>query len=63
MHTQWIEQLHTLKLTGMATALSLQWEQPTTYADLSFEERLGMLIEREVLDRENRRLKPSVADS
>lgn len=56
MHTQWIEQLRALKLTGMAAALSLQWEQPTTYADLSFEERIGMLIERETLERENRRL-------
>ena len=43
MHTQWIEQLRALKLTGMAAALSLQWEQPTTYADLSFEERIGIL--------------------
>nr|VFJ67131.1 MAG: DNA replication protein DnaC [Candidatus Kentron sp. DK] len=56
MHHTQIGQLHTLKLTGMAVALSLQWEQPTTYADLSFEQRLGMLLDREILERENRRL-------
>jgi len=56
MHHLQLEQLHSLKLTGMAAALSLQWEQPVTYADLSFEERLGMLLDREILERENRRL-------
>jgi len=56
MYKQSIEQLHTLKLTGMTAALSLQCEQPSTYADLSFEERLGMLVDREILERENRRL-------
>nr|VFJ78674.1 MAG: DNA replication protein DnaC [Candidatus Kentron sp. FW] len=56
MHHTQIEQLHTLKLTGMAAALSLQWELPTTYLDLSFEERLGMLLDKEIMERENRRL-------
>nr|VFJ45193.1 MAG: DNA replication protein DnaC [Candidatus Kentron sp. DK]VFJ55966.1 MAG: DNA replication protein DnaC [Candidatus Kentron sp. DK] len=51
-----MEQLHSLKLTGMAAALSLQWEQPATYADLSFEQRLAMLLDREIMERENRRL-------
>ena len=50
-----IEKLHTLKLTGMAQALRTQIEQPNTF-DLAFEERLAMLVEQEILDRDNRRL-------
>jgi len=52
-HTR--EQLHTLKLTGMLDALEQQQAQPETH-DLAFEERLALLVEREVLHRENRRL-------
>lgn len=49
-------QLHTLKLSGMAESLQQQREQPHTYADLSFEERLAQLISAEVTYRDNRRL-------
>ena len=49
------EQLHALKLTGLLQALEEQLETPAM-SDLSFEERLAMLIDREVLYRENRRL-------
>ena len=52
-HTR--EQLHALKLTGMLDALEQQRTQPETH-DLAFEERLALLVEREVLHRENRRL-------
>jgi DNA replication protein DnaC len=52
-HTR--EQLRTLKLTGMLDALEQQQTQPETH-DLAFEERLALLVEREVLHRENRRL-------
>ena len=52
-HTR--EQLHALKLTGMLDALEQQRAQPETH-DLAFEERLALLVEREVLHRENRRL-------
>ena len=52
---QTIEKLRTLKMTGMLEALMQQQEQPQTH-DLSFEERLALLVEREVLHRENRRL-------
>jgi DNA replication protein DnaC len=52
-HTR--EQLHTLKLTGMLDALDQQQAQPDTH-DLAFEERFALLVEREVLHRENRRL-------
>lgn len=50
-----IEQLHALKLTGMATALQHQREQPDIHA-LPFEQRLGMLVQREMIERDNRRL-------
>lgn len=49
------EQLRTLKLTGILDALEQQLEQPESH-DLAFEQRLGMLVDREVLHRENRRL-------
>ena len=39
----------------MLEAWELQREQPQTH-DLSFDERLALLVEREVLHRENRRL-------
>ncbi len=56
MHTQIINELNEMKLSGMAKALSRQWEQPNTYTDLSFEERFAMLAEQERMEREDRRL-------
>jgi DNA replication protein DnaC len=53
--TPTIDKLHALALAGMARALTDQLERPD-YAALSFEERLGLLVDREVQDRENRRL-------
>lgn len=52
---QTLEHLRNLKLTAMAQALEEQIEQPQTF-DLSFEERLSLLVMREITDRENRRL-------
>lgn len=52
-HTR--DQLRTLNLTGMLDALDQQQTQPQTH-DLAFEERLALLVEREILHRENRRL-------
>ena len=49
------EHLYTLRLTGMLQALDEQLEQPAM-AELSFEERLGIVVDREILYRENRRL-------
>lgn len=48
-------QLQALKLTGMLDALDQQHNQPATH-DLAFEERFALLVDREVLYRENRRL-------
>lgn len=47
--------LHQLKLAGIAEALSEQ-AQSAMYGELSFEERLGMLVDREMTHRDNRRL-------
>lgn len=50
-----LDSLNQLKLNGMATALSEQMTQ-TSAQSLSFEDRLGLLVEREITYRENRRL-------
>ncbi len=50
-----LDKLRALKLTGMADALHEQLTSPLP--DLDFESRLGILIDREWLLRENRRLK------
>lgn len=51
-----LEKLQTLKLTGMSQALDEQLNSPDI-GQLSFEERLGLMIDREVTERDNRRLK------
>lgn len=50
-----LDKLHTLKLTGMAAALADQSATPDIH-ELSFEERLGLLVDREMTERENRRM-------
>jgi len=50
-----LDSLNRLKLHGMAVALSEQMTQSAAQG-LAFEERLGLLVEREVLYRDNRRL-------
>lgn len=50
-----LEKLQTLRLSGMLKALSEQQQMPQIDS-LGFEERLGLLIDREVTERENRRL-------
>jgi DNA replication protein DnaC len=50
-----LNQLHQLKMTGMAQAFTEQLEQPLMQ-DLSFNERLATLVDREYLYRSNRRL-------
>ena len=48
--TPTIDKLHALALSGMARALADQLERPD-YTELSFEERLGLLVDREMQDR------------
>ena len=50
-----LEKLHTLRLSGMYQALSEQLQMPDSHT-LSFEERLGLLVDRELTTREDRRL-------
>jgi DNA replication protein DnaC len=49
------DKLHALRLSGMYQALMEQMQMPEITA-LSFEERLGLLVDRESTERENRRL-------
>jgi len=49
------EKLQSLRFFGMANALSEQLHMPEI-EELSFDERLGLLIDREMTERENRRL-------
>ena len=51
-----LEKLQALKLTGMAQALDEQLKS-SDISQLSFEERLGLMIDRETTERDNRRLK------
>lgn len=51
-----LEKLQALKLTGMVEALDEQLSSPDIN-QLSFEERLGLMIDREMTTRDNRRLK------
>ena len=55
LHHPTLDTLLALKLTGMAKALSEQMAVPESQA-LSFEERLGLLVEREMTVRSDRRL-------
>lgn len=50
-----LDKLKAMRFTGMARALEEQMEM-AEIDSLSFEERLGLLIDREMTDRENRRL-------
>lgn len=50
-----LDTLNRLKLYGMAAALTEQLTQSAA-ASLAFEERLGLIVDREVLHRDNRRL-------
>ena len=50
-----LEKLHSLRLNGMLKALNEQQQMPEIDS-LGFEERLALLIDREVTERENRRL-------
>ncbi|HLX89557.1 MAG TPA: IS21-like element helper ATPase IstB [Acidimicrobiales bacterium] len=54
-----LDGLHSLRLPGMARALAEQREHPD-YDALGFEERLGMLVDRELTERHNRRLERMV---
>ncbi|MEJ6080882.1 IS21-like element helper ATPase IstB, partial [Vibrio sp. 1-Bac 57] len=50
------QQLNNLKLSGMRDALKQQTEQPNAYVELAFEERLALLLDNEITQRDNRRI-------
>jgi len=56
LNEQTKSKLYAMKLNGMATAYEEQCQQPRT-AELSFDERLGMLVDRQWTWREDRALK------
>lgn len=51
-----VDKLNTLRLSGMVKALEEQ-SQMSDIGELSFEERLGLLVDREMTERDNRSLK------
>ena len=55
LNEQTFDKLYALKLIGMAEGFQEQLEQPS-FGGLSFEERLGMLVERQWSWKENKRL-------
>ena len=56
LQKQTLTQLRTHKLSGMADALEHQWSQPQTYDEISFDERIALMVNQEVTSRENKRL-------
>lgn len=55
MTAQTINQMRELRLSAMASAFEQQLEHVGTYESLSFTERLSLLLEQELLMRENRK--------
>jgi len=55
MNEQMLEQLRSLRLGGFVQAL-LEQQESTHYHDMPFEDRLGFLVQKECLRRDNRRL-------
>ncbi len=53
---QTLQDLRGLNLTGMANALEQQQAQPATHNELSFEERLSLLVDREKTHRHNNKI-------
>jgi DNA replication protein DnaC len=51
-----IDKLHALGLSAMASGLTDQLAAPGTYAELCFEDRLGLLVDKEADARDSRRL-------
>lgn len=56
LHHPTLEKLQTLRLMGMYKALTEQMNMPEIET-LGFEERLGLLADRELTERQDRRLK------
>lgn len=55
-HTQLVQQLRTLRVPGMVEALEQQPAQPGTHNNLSFEEPLALMVDRESTYRSNNKV-------
>lgn len=55
MSIKTLSRLRDLRLSGMAHHLEQQIEQPGTYSDLSFTERLDLMLDHELLSRDHRK--------
>jgi len=62
LNEQTFDQLYAMKLLGMAEGFKEQLEQPS-FQDLSFDERFGMLVERQWSWKENKRLNRLLKDA
>jgi len=62
LNQQTIEKLHLMRLRGMAEAFTQQQEEPQTM-QLSFEERFGLLVDRQWNWRQNRALERRLRDA
>ena len=62
MHTLY-QQLTTLKLSGLREALKAQIQQPNLYRELSFDERLALLLEHEQQGREQHRIERLIREA
>jgi len=62
LHVPTLEKLKELKFTGMVKGLEEQLTS-TSYESLCFEERLGLLVDRETSERENRRLQTRLSQA
>jgi DNA replication protein DnaC len=56
LNEQTFDKLYLMKLLGMAEGFKEQLQQPSSH-DLSFDERFGMLVDRQWIWKENKRLK------
>lgn len=56
LETQSLQQLRQLKLSGLAEALEMQFNQPNTYEELSFAERINLAVQQEITHRHDKRL-------
>lgn len=62
LNEQTIDKLSALNLKGMARAFAEQLQAPH-YQELSFQERVGLLVDRECTERDNRRLQRNLKAS
>jgi DNA replication protein DnaC len=56
MNSELTQQLNDLRLSTMMHSLKLQEEQPNLYSDLSFHDRLSLLLGEEITTREQRKI-------